>query len=256
MEQHSNTGGWLQEYHIHRNLVRLQAFLTIFSLLLLIGSLGAALYAWYFAIVKYGPAAIWNWVRIPLLTAAISLPMLFIFLSQWNRLSQIRVRIHTRGIQVQQRKKRISIPWETILSIHTSSTRYGIGGIIWKRKNRLKLFSARIRRAIMLNDDIANFEELVRTIKTNIYPRLGAEADRLLAAGQVIDFGPIQPEKSMLTVNRKVFPWDKVNSVEIENGYLYLSITGEKRSHNFKIPTSRIPNLDLCLQIIRRLSGI
>lgn len=256
MEQHSNTGSWLQEYHVRRDLIKLQTGLTILSLLLLVGSLGFALYAWYFAFVNYGPAAIWNWVRIPVMTAAVSLPMLFIFLDHWNRLSQIRVRIHTRGIQVQQRKKRISIPWEAISGIRTSSTRYGIGGLVWKKKDRLKLFSAGARREISLNDDIAHFEELVRTIKTNVYPRLGTEADRQLASGQAVNFGPIQPGKEALLVNKKAVPWDEVTAVGIQKGYLFLSVNDGKRTRNIRIATSRISNLDLCLQIIRQLSGL
>ncbi|MBN1266590.1 MAG: hypothetical protein JXA25_13935 [Anaerolineales bacterium] len=255
MDKQKTSGRWLQEYRVRKNLVRLYTALTILTMLSLVGSAGWALYAWYFSYVHYGPAAIWNWIKNPLLLSALLLPLLLLFLAQWNRLSQIRVRTHTRGLQILRGQKKINIPWDAVQEIYTTATQYGINGFIWKKKAGIRLATNTARREVTLEADLAEFENLVQTVKSSIYPRIGIAVDKLLASDQPIDFGPLQVSTRSVSVSGSSIPWEDVNTCTLNNGRLHLTYLQKDRERTIRLRSARVPNLDLCYEILKKMSG-
>jgi hypothetical protein len=221
----------------------------------LIGSAGWALYAWYFAFVHYGPAAIWTWVKTPLLLSALLLPLLLMFLTRWNNLSQVLVRTHTRGLQIQHKQKKSRIPWTAVKELYTSATKYGINGFVWKKKAGIRLVFHSSKREVNLDADLDNFENLLQSIKTYIYPRIGAEVDSLLASGKPVEFGPVQVSRRSINISRKDIPWEAVDTCLLKNGKLILTTMQNNREHSIKLRSAHIPNLDICYEIIRKMSG-
>jgi hypothetical protein len=255
VEKKNTADRWLQDYRIRKSLVRSYTALTIISLLCLLGSAGWALYAWYFAYMNYGPAAIWNWIKNPLLLSALLFPLLLLFLTQWNRLSQIRVRTHTRGLQIQRKQKRFNIPWDSIQEIYTSATHYGINGFIWKKKASIRLINTTAHKDVSLDADIDSFDSLVNYIKASAFPRIGAEIDMLLKSNQPVHFGFIQLSNQWISVFETTIMWEDIDSCTLNNGRLVLKYLRENRERTFKLRSARIPNFDLCYEIIRKMSG-
>jgi len=245
---------WLQEYRVRKRLVRFHSILTIISLLSLIASTGWALYAWYYAYIHYGPAAIWNWIRGPLLLAALLLPLLLLFLAQWNRLSTIRIRTHTRGLQIQRRSKRINIPWNAVQQLYMSATRYGVAHLTWSRRTGIRLITGQPRREIGLDADLADFESLIQTIITNIYPRIGRDVDSALKSGTPVEFGPLQLSDKELVVRGRPLAWKMVDSCTLHNGNLQINLQDNGKRKTIRIRSERIPNLDICYEILRNMS--
>ena len=247
---------WLDNYRVSAVLVRRHAFLAVLTLLLIAGASGWVLYSWYVASIYYGPAAVWNWTRLPLLTTALLIPVFFYFLVRWNNLSRILVRTHSRGLLIIRGRKQVKIPWNAVAELYTEAKRYGFSSLVWKHRNRIRLVTGHSGKQIKIPGDLENLDHLVHEIKSRIYPELGSAIDQRLFSGQTVSFGPIQISSQSLQTERTSLNWENLKSVELENGTLKITFTTPKRIREIRIQTARIPNLDLCYQLIRRMSGI
>ncbi len=212
----------------------------------------AGSYRWYLASTQYGPAVVAKWSTPWFITAggfgAFCL-LILVFLWRGRRLE---VGLYGAGIVYQLGKKRISVPWQDIYRLHASAVRYGIFGLIWGGDMEVRL-DIRGGQQIRLTRTIANLSDLVEKIKRNIYPFLLAGYTRAFNQGQALEFGPLTLNGEGIMRSGKLLPWSELASADLERGLLQLTPVKGGTGRKMKLPAHKIPNLDVCLQLIQNL---
>jgi hypothetical protein len=71
-------------------------------------------------------------------------------------------------------------------------------------------------------------------------------------AGKWLYFGPLSLQAGVLRLQHAELTWQQVEDIQVKDGFLAVSwIAGPGPARNVRIPISKIPNLELLLQIIR-----
>jgi hypothetical protein len=109
------------------------------------------------------------------------------------------------------------------------------------------------RKTVRLTHQVDGLDQLVETIKERVYPRLMGDYVKAFRMGKAIKFGPLILTLDSVKYRRRSIPWDQVRGTEISRGKLDVLWEEGKRSARMSIPTRKIPNVEICFQLIRRL---
>ena len=242
----------LRVHELRKGLRILYIFVTFLGATGLIASSGFALWSWYFAYRHYGPALVTRWslpaFGIGLASTILALCGLGLILQNLN----FRVGVFPSGITFQRGRARKIIPWDRIQQIQTSSVRYGFPGFSWGSRSTLML-SLTDEYKIRISDAITDLPDLIKTVKSNVYPRLLSSCRQELNKGQAIDFGPIRLTPHGVEKEPVLLKWDQIQELSIERGVLSIAGGEASRDAQIRVPTHRIPNIDLCVSCIRQI---
>ncbi len=210
------------------------------------------LWRWGLAMLEYGPVVVWPW-SAPWLGAA----AILIVLALWVTVlafgaSRRAVRVLRSGMLIERWRRRTHVPWEAVSAIYTSAIDYRLPLLSAPRVAiRLRSQSGQIVR---LPSVLSNADELVTTIKAHTYPRLLEQYRREFNLGHALSFGPLELNKTGLRYGKDSLLWTEVASVTLERGRLRVRFRPDS-GRGWKIPASRIPNADLCLQLTSLLGS-
>lgn len=154
--------------------------------------------------------------------------------------------------------------WESLSSIQVDTTR------ISPETDHLNNVKASLLLAngkkITLSENgnrpggLIDLTELISRIKAALYQRLTPGMKDAFAGGSRISFGPLQISKAGITFSPSfaggqtgTIPWDQVQHLTIQSGRLVIELSPAHSSGQIKrqFPVSKIPNLELLLQIIK-----
>lgn len=245
-------GKLLAEYHAKRVLQLRAGVLASFGLSLAIVSMAMGVWAAWFALQNYGVAAVGRWIAI--WAAAAGILGLAGLWACWRLigLRQEWVRLYPSGLALRARKGMRFVPWEAIHEIRVEAIRFGLPVFSSRQEAALSLrFSD--GGAMRLTQDLEGFDAVLQRTKEEVYPRLINEYSRAFNAGSEISFGPLRLNDTGLATRRSTILWNHLHSVDLEHGTLRISGGVDGRQTTTTIRASRVPNLDLCLQLIRRL---
>jgi hypothetical protein len=130
--------------------------------------------------------------------------------------------------------------------------------------NPIRLYeSNRIRSAFRGSYSVSNLADLCTQSKALLYKVLLPQLHREFAIGQEVRFGPViiqekylQFRKTGLSHRHMKVAWDQVIRLTIEAGKLMIELDEGKSGVSIHcIPVSRIPNVELMLNIIDRQVG-
>ncbi len=236
-------------YQARRGTVNALLAAAIVTLGSALAALGFSLWAWYFAMSTYGPAAVRRWTT-PWLIAA---PLLGIIglacLVRVWRLVRRWVEVFPDGLRVHRGRREDWIAWPAIREIRTSSARQP-GPTFAALEIRL-IGGRRLR----LTRSLTDLETLVQRVKQGAYPLLQEAYRAKFNRGEELDFGQLRLTPEGVQAGRKTIQWGHVQAVEVRAGQLTLS-SDEPAGPRIRVAAVRVPNIDVCVQIIRLLGQV
>jgi Family of unknown function (DUF6585) len=236
-------------FHARRG--EINAFLAagIVTLGLAAAALGLGLWAWYFSMSTYGPAAVQRWTK-PWLVAAPPLGIVGIacLLRVW-RLARLWAEALPDGLQLHRGRKSQWVAWTDVREIRT-----------WPaRQPKLAFSKLEIRlsgkRRLRFTRSLADLQSLVQRVKRGAYPLLQESYRAKFNRGEELDFGSLRLSSEGVQAGRKTIEWGRVQTVAVEAGQLSVFSTEPDRVR-IRVPAARVPNVDVCVQIIRLLGQV
>lgn len=249
-----NLGPLLRKHFLRRELAVLYKTLTIIGLIGTVMACGLAVWRWNFAYRHYGPVAISRWTA-PALWAVLcfSLAGLFgLLLSLRSR--HMCVSLYESGMTFQRGRRQQTILWNEINSIHTAAVRYGLPSLVWGAETTLILHTNN-RRKIRLTQVLQDLSNLAETVKHLVYPGLLSEYRKLISQGGSLPFGPLLLTPKGVQRSRDFLSWQDIGKISLRRGRLLIPSRQNRKSRQIRVPVHRVPNIDLCVQLIQHLTA-
>jgi hypothetical protein len=242
----------LQAYHIRGEILLRLLIFSLIGLLGMLAILPVGIWRWQYAASHFGPAVIWRWIA-PALFTGFALGLVgAVSLIHLLRLRRIEVQISPMGLTIRKGRKLDTIPWKEIESIRTISIQYGILGLIWARRMEV-ILQLRSGRRITFNQTLENVETIINRVKQHVYPQMFRNLQLAYNRGEPIQFGPLTLTSKGILNGRKVIRWQDIGEIKLEHGKLQLQPISSSRHPKFAIQAHKIPNVDLCIQLLHHL---
>jgi hypothetical protein len=201
---------------------------------------------------QHGPAAAEQWSR-PWFWLAWAALAVFVLLGLLRLLDLRRfAAVHQRGIYLRPgilHTRRLQ--WKQISGIALSVTQ----DVFLRSRGQARLQAVIYPNQgdqIRLDERLQDLPELISRLKASLYPRLLPDMKASFQAGKWLYFGPLAVQEKALRLPHGNFSWEQVEGLQVKAGYLAVSWKeGQGSAGNIRIPLSKIPNLELLLQIIR-----
>jgi hypothetical protein len=213
-----------------------------------LAALGFSLWAWYFAMTTYGPAAVQRWTG-PWLVAA---PLLgiagLVCLARVWHLTRVWVEAFPDGLRVHRGRKTEWVAWGDVREIRTWPARHGPA---------FAALEVRLNggRRLRLTRSLADLGGLVQHVKRGAYPLLQDGYRTRFNRGEPLAFGKLQLTPEGVQAGKKAIQWSHVQAVDVQGGRLTITAR-EPSGTRLRIPAARVPNVDVCVQIIRLLGQV
>lgn len=258
-------GPLLSDHRLRPSLRRIASVLAILGLGGGIVALSLGLVRWYFAYAHFGPSAVWRWsLPFVALAAALLLTGLYGLSTLWG-IGRLTIRAHRGGLTVNRGRRRWTIPWTQVSRIHTSSVRYRLPGLARRSRAELTLFvdapaaspSARGPgpSTIRLTHALADLDKLTECVKQQVYPALLAQYVHAFNQGKPLSFGSLILTRDGLQNGRHTLRWQDLGRITLRQGVLVLDPAAPGRGPRIRLPAHRLPNVELCLELIQSLSA-
>ena len=223
---------------------------------------GAAMVAFAFGLwntytrwQKFGPAVILRTITGPTIVAIV----LFIIglITAWNTFSNWKktVGIYDQGFAYNDRKGLRSWRWSEINSMTSAITKHYTNGV-YSGTTHVYTLLKEDGNKVILNDAISKVEEAAGMIREEIYPLLYAKNAQAYNAGKKVSFGPVSIAKGEgVQIGKKIFPWDGIDHVVVQKGFVQLAKKGEGKFSGASISAASVPNLEVLLSIANQVIG-
>lgn len=242
----------LSEHHLKPEVERRLQLMLIFSLVVMMAALIWSLYRWYFAYARFGPAVVWRWSG-----PAIGIAFLALLLALYSGLFLLRNRkrkifTSTAGLWLIHGGNRTALKWQEISSIRSYPASFALSRSGHDPQLRINLRTVD-DNLIKLPTFLTELDIAQEIIKKNVYPLAMNRYRALLEADQPLEFGPLQLTRSGVVFRNHTEPWQNFHEVDIEAGRLNLEFRSPEGSSKISIAARKIPNIDLCVQLLRNI---
>jgi hypothetical protein len=212
----------------------------------------AALWSWYDAYARYGPAASSGAARSWLLPAAGLAALGVLGLLGARSPSGRMVRVYEHGLIIAHRSRAQVVRWPQIRQVYTRSVRYGLPSLPFGSQSSLRLIMDD-GQSLAFTQAMDELDGLAQSIKRAVYPALLEVYRQAFNAHQPVEFGRLTLTEEGLRRGRATIPWPDVGTARLENGVLEVCPRAGIRGACIRARAAGIPNVDLCLQLIRHL---
>ncbi len=246
--------GPIERIHRIRPGLRRMQFLTALACLIgAVAAWAAAAVGAFIAYTEYGPLLVGRWAAPPAIIGVALLALGLILGWRAWRTARLRIRLHAHGIAVVRGRRGRALPWEEVLTVWSRVERIGMPWASGPSRQRLEIEASDGRR-VRLTEQLENFKILSQAVKSRVYPALLAAYTESFNQGRPIAFGPLILHKQGLRNGRRgPFGWSDVNSATLAAGRLTIELAGPGRGSRWKVPAHRIPNVELCAQLIQEI---
>lgn len=212
-----------------------------------------ALWRWNYSLRNYGPAVVPRWTAPFLIAAGVSSAIGALALVGAGRGRRLTLSVHAEGLLLNRGGRPLAIGWPSIEAVFASRTAYGVFGLQLGRRTACSLLLADGRR-LRLDSRLDRMSRLVDLIREHLYPRLIHGYRQKLRAGEELSFGPLSIGKRGVALGRRTIAWDANPRAALQAGKLQLSYLEDGELKRVALPAHRIPNVDLCAQLIERIA--
>lgn len=244
------------DVRIHRIRKGVYTRSLLFLLLSLGGglvSIGVLIWQWRKAILSFGPAALSRWITLPAGATLITLILVIFTFISYNRVRNGEIQVSSSGLKIIRGKRGKTIGWDDMIQIRTNVVRYGFLDLSWAKKTEIHLLT-KDGGEHKIDQAFEDLDELIEVIKQTVYPRLMEEYLSAFNRGEPITFGQLVLTSDGLLYGRKALRWNVMGPARVEKGYLQISSIDGRKGSRFNIPAHKIPNIDLCIEIMSQLS--
>ncbi len=242
----------LQTYQIRNAILIRYLSLSLFGLMGMVVIFVIGLWRWRYVMTHFGPAVLWRWLH-PYLWAALGLGLvggmgLYLLLHT----SRQEIQLSPMGITWRKGSKLKISRWDEIENIFITSIHYGILDFIWASRTEVSL-QIQKGKLLKISQAFENIEMLVDTMKHYVYPLMFEKFRKAYNRGEPVQFGPITLTTKGVLNGRKALRWQDIDKIQFHKGRLELYPIEETRENKFSFPAHKIPNIDLCVQILHYL---
>ncbi len=216
------------------------------------GAIG--IYRWYFAYRHYGPAAVVRWSGPAIGLSIVSTLLGFIGLACLLHLRGSYAKVCSGGILLGRRGKTEKIPWDQIHAISTASVRYGLLWFTWGNSSRITLHLKPDGKRT-LSQSLSDLDQLAIAAKKFVYPGLLEQYRNSLQKGDAVQFGSIEIKRDELLHGKRRIPWAEISEVTLARGFLRIHTQSSRWKRSIRLSAQRIPNIDLCFQLMQHFTG-
>lgn len=214
------------------------------------GSAAIGMWRWTLAYTHYGPAVVWRWSLPWFLAAAGLAPAFFLGLLSYWRNRKLRLDLYPSGLIFRRGGHARSLAWQDIRSLQHANSWLGLPTSFAGRTTSL-LIETIDGAQVRIPRELDQFEHVVGEIKGRVYPRMQRAFSAAFNQGKTLHFGPIRMDNDGLQIGGHPLEWGQLDSINLQHGELVFHISGGGRSGNLAVSANRIPNVDLCYQMIQ-----
>ncbi len=201
-----------------------------------------------YARVNYGPVAAttWSWPWYALSTIAL-IPLILLALQRVRRAHRMVI-LHEHGLLIRWTGGQFhNLTWDGIDGLVCDTIQTTFLGFPLKVRHRLKLLT-QTGNSIHIDDRIPKLAELTERIKAKTYPRLLPKLRSAYQQGETLFFGPVTLHKNTIKLREREIPWELISRLNVVSGQL---VVESKFNRKFRVPTGKIPNVDLLIQLLQ-----
>jgi len=220
----------------------------------------------YSTVVHYGPLAASAWSRPWFILSGLAFALFLVVLAYRLYQAHRFVAVYKGGLRFNMPvgsglglPRTYRLTWGEIAGIATDATREQFLGLPTRQRLRAVLYP-NVGKPIRLGDSLQNLPELISRIKASLYPRLLPSLRASFEAGQWLYFGEVAIQRQGLRTGRaptaaplSAIPWSHVQSISVQSGFLMVEFKEYSALPSVQqILVSRIPNLELLLQLVQQ----
>jgi hypothetical protein len=203
-------------------------------------------------VARYGPVVVVNTAFLPLVIALLLLlPGLLAIIkaiTNWNKY----VIVFDQGLGYSENNKIKTWYWKDVEWFYVSVTKHYNNGIHTGNTNQYTLKKVD-GTELKLDNKFERIEILGQLIGQKVTPYQYINLLNKIHAGQTVKLGRVSIHKDFLTINKKTYTWDEVDTVEIQDGYAKIKKRGGGWFSGASAPVSSIPNIDALLTVLARI---
>ncbi len=161
--------------------------------------------------------------------------------------SLLRLEVYDRGIlQRTHLLRNVTYRWGEFAGISSSATAIKLGEKNIQTVPRGKLY-LKNGKSINLTNRYQNIPQLVKIIKSKIYPLIWSVLKSDFRSGNLVHFGRISLDSTHVMISKSKIPWSSVYRVGAAAGFLVIELRDDS-SH--QTPISSLSNPELLLKIV------
>lgn len=209
------------------------------------GSYG--IYLAYYAYSNYGKAAAIDW-SLPWLAISVISFLIFLILILYRiRISNRYIAIHQNGLHIALHKKRC-LTWDQISGISSEIIQRRF--LFFKSKLAYKAtIHTNSREKIRLYEKIQHLPGFISRFKKLYYPIIKPINEHNIFIGKNVNFGKVSIDRDYFLMDDQKYPWSLISQVTVISGRLVIEFSDHSK---IKVPTSKILNIELLLQLIKQ----
>jgi hypothetical protein len=240
----------LQTYRIRNPILIRYLCISLLGLVGMIVTIIIGLWRWRYVMTHFGPAVLWRWIS-PLLWIGIGFVLLgSVGLYLLLHASRQEIQLSPMGITWKKGRNLSIFRWDEIETIFVTSIHYGILNLSWASRTETVLHYHNAKR-LKITQAFEDFDRLVETMKRYVYPLMLEKFRKDFKQGIQMQFGPLILTPQEVINGRNALRWEEIGKIQLHAGRLNLLPLEETDGNKFSIPAHKIPNIDLCIQILQ-----
>jgi len=228
---------------------------AIFGVLLIVAAGLVTIYGLYITsvqVTRYGPVMLWKSIITPLIIAAALFGIGVLAAINAYRNWNTSAAVYENGLAYCDNGGLQTWPWHEIEWFTSAITKHYRNGI-YTGTTYLYTLQKADGSKLLLNNRFKKIEELGRFINQKVAPLQYEKLRQQLRSGQSVRLGQVSIDQQSLTINKKSYAWNEIDSVGIRNGYINIKKKDGGWFSGASAAVASIPNIDPLLTTIDQI---